>query len=225
MPKLILSMDGLVLKEIQITKQRTTIGRKPHNDIQIDNMAISGEHAAIVAILDDAFLEDLNSTNGTLVNGQAIKKHILRNNDAIDLGKYRLKYLVDEAGPAGASLNYQRGGESRAEFDGTRSAVEPPLPPPQPAPPMALPLVTVRLLTGPQAGKELELIKALTTLGKPGEQVAVITRQPNGVFVTHSEGDEYPTVNGRPIGAEPWRLKTRDVVEIARVRMEIRIRA
>ncbi|MBZ0143959.1 MAG: FHA domain-containing protein, partial [Rhodocyclaceae bacterium] len=86
-------MDGLVLKEIPLTKERTTIGRKPHNDIQIDNLAISGEHSVIVTILNDSFLEDLNSTNGTYVNGQAIKKHFLQNNDVIELGKYKLKYI------------------------------------------------------------------------------------------------------------------------------------
>src|SRR3954468_19315659 len=93
MAKLILSMDGLVLKEITLTKERTTIGRKPHNDIQIDNLAVSGEHAVIVTILQDSFLEDLGSTNGTIVNGQSIKKHFLQNNDVIELGKYKLKYL------------------------------------------------------------------------------------------------------------------------------------
>ena len=95
MAKLILSMDGLVLKEIPLTKERTTIGRKPHNDIQIDNLAISGEHAVIVNILNDSFLEDLNSTNGTFVNGQPIKKHFLQANDMVELGKYKLKFISD----------------------------------------------------------------------------------------------------------------------------------
>src|SRR5216684_3780731 len=99
MAKLILSMDGLVLKEIPLTKERTTIGRKPHNDIQIDNLAVSGEHAVIVTILNDSFLEDLGSTNGTVVNGNAIKKHFLQNNDVVELGKYKLKF-VGEAAPA-----------------------------------------------------------------------------------------------------------------------------
>ena len=94
MAKLILSMDGLVLKELPLAKERTTIGRKPHNDIQIDNLAISGEHAVIVTILNDSFLEDLNSTNGTYVNGQPIKKHFLQNNDVVELGKYRLHRQV-----------------------------------------------------------------------------------------------------------------------------------
>src|SRR6266852_4666254 len=102
MAKLILSMDGLVLKEIPLTKERTTIGRKPHNDIQIDNLAVSGEHAVIVTILNDSFLEDLGSTNGTVVNGNAVKKHFLQNNDVVELGKYKLKFVGEAAPAAGA---------------------------------------------------------------------------------------------------------------------------
>src|SRR5256714_3686283 len=111
MAKLILSMDGLVLKEIPLAKERTTIGRKPHNDIQIDNLAVSGEHAVIVTIMNDSFLEDLGSTNGTVVNGNPIKKHFLQNNDVIELGKYKLKF-VGEAAPAAA-------GAEKADFEKT----------------------------------------------------------------------------------------------------------
>src|SRR6185369_7809851 len=104
MAKLILSMDGLVLKEIPLSKERTTIGRKAHNDIQIDNLAVSGEHAVIVTILNDSFMEDLGSTNGTLV-----KKHFLQNNDVIELGKYKLKF-IQEAGaqPAAAAADFEK---------------------------------------------------------------------------------------------------------------------
>src|SRR5574343_414405 len=104
MAKLILSMDGVVLKEIPLSKERLTIGRKPHNDIQIDNLAISGEHAAITTLLNDSFLEDLNSTNGTLVNGQPVKRHALCDGDLIELGKYRLKYLAEAATPVAADF-------------------------------------------------------------------------------------------------------------------------
>ena len=106
--KLILSMDGLVLKEIALTKERTTIGRKPHNDIQIDNLAVSGEHAVIVTILNDSFLEDLGSTNGTLVNGQPIKKHFLQTNDVVELGKYKLKYINDQGQKSTAPQDFER---------------------------------------------------------------------------------------------------------------------
>src|SRR3978361_1140045 len=103
MTKLILSLDGMVIREYPLTKERTTIGRKPHNDIQIDNLAVSGEHAVIVTILNDSFLEDLGSTNGTLVNGQPIKKHFLQPNDVIELGKYKLKYINEAPKAAGAA--------------------------------------------------------------------------------------------------------------------------
>src|SRR6186713_72042 len=103
MAKLILSVDGQVLKEHQLTKERTLIGRKAHNDIQIDNLAVSGEHAAIITILNDSFIEDLGSTNGTMVNGKPVKKHFLQNNDVVEIGKHKLKYFNDAPAQASAA--------------------------------------------------------------------------------------------------------------------------
>lgn len=228
MAKLILSMDGLVLKEVQLEQTRLTIGRKAHNDIQIDNLAISGEHAAVVTILNDSFLEDLNSTNGTLVNGQPIKKHVLRNNDIIELGKYSLKYVADTNLPVEVDLARSmtasrsstdsaiRSEDLRIEEDaprsqlistGIRNRAE------------AARLGVIQVLNGPNAGKELELLKNITTLGKPGVQVAVIARRPAGYFVTHVEGATFPTVNGQPIDAQGCQLAEHDVLEIAGVKM------
>jgi pSer/pThr/pTyr-binding forkhead associated (FHA) protein len=265
MAKLILSMDGLVLKEIPLTKERTTIGRKPHNDIQIDNLAVSGEHAVIVTILNDSFLEDLGSTNGTVVNGNPIKKHFLQNNDVIELGKYKLKF-VGEAAPAatGEKADFEKtmvlrpsamkaaaaaapGGGAQAAVAQRQAAVqaaaasaqaagiadkEPPTPAPAPAAapaaaakPGGQPLGAIQLLSGGNAGKELELTKPLTTLGKPGVQVAVLTRRPQGYFITHVEGDKRPTVNGAEIGAAPHSLKDHDVIELAGVKMEFFLKA
>ncbi len=226
MARLILSMDGLVLKEIPLNKERITIGRKPHNDIQIDNLAISGDHAAVVTILNDSFLEDLNSTNGTLVNGQPIKKHVLKNNDVVELGKYKLKYMAEatvagaDNGAASIAAGIPRSPEPMRTFSDTQIMIPRP-----PAPdPIPLPQVSIRLLTGPNSGKVLELAKTLTTLGKPGVQVAVISRRPEGVFVTHVEGEKFPTVNGKELDGEAYALNHRDVVEIAGIRMELSIR-
>jgi len=105
MAKLILSLDGSVLNEILLAKERTTIGRRPHNDIQIDNLAVSGEHAAIVSVANDCILEDLGSTNGTLVNGTPVKKHILRDNDVIELGKFKLKFVGTGAAKTAADYD------------------------------------------------------------------------------------------------------------------------
>ena len=197
MAKLILSMDGLVLKEIPLVKERLTIGRKSHNDIQIDNLAISGDHAAIVNILNDSFLEDLNSTNGTLVNGQPIKKHFLRHGDVIELSKYKLKYM-NEPQANGASIEI----ESQA------------------APAVNPPTASIQLLNGPNAGKSLALIKTLTSLGKPGVQVAVIARRTQGYFITHVEGSQFPLLNGQAINAQAHLLHDHDVIELAGIKME-----
>jgi pSer/pThr/pTyr-binding forkhead associated (FHA) protein len=256
MAKLILSMDGLVLKEIPLTKERTTIGRKPHNDIQIDNLAVSGEHAVIVTILNDSFLEDLGSTNGTVVNGNPIKKHFLQNNDVIELGKYKLKFIA-EAAAAGAggdkadfektmvlrpssmrTTDVSKAGAQRAAAlqhaaiattaagvaDATKT-VPPAMPAPAPRPAGGQPLGAIQLLSGANAGKELELTKPLTTLGKPGVQVAVLTRRPQGYFITHVEGAARPNVNGQQIGPAPHALKDHDVIELAGVKMEFFLKA
>ncbi|AYH45246.1 FHA domain-containing protein [Azoarcus sp. DN11] len=229
MPKLILSMDGLVLKEIALDKERVSIGRKPNNDIQIDNLAISGQHALITTILDDAFLEDQNSTNGTYVNGQPVKKCVLHNNDVIELGKYRLKFLAD--------AKRRPRGDRFEPSDELRASQEAPAATPAAAgetqmlPPDVMASVTaeaafddsrlgiIKVLSGPTAGRELPLAKAMTTLGKPGLQVAVISRRPQGYFITHAEGASFPQVNNQPIEAGAHPLRDGDIIEIAGVRM------
>ena len=225
MTKLILSMDGLVLKEIALNKERMTIGRRASNDIQIDNLAISGEHAAIVTILNDSFLEDLNSTNGTLVNGQPIKKHFLNNGDVVELGKYKLKYITEQA-PSNEAADFEktmvlRPSALAAAAGAPVSTAQPPAAvPPVAGAPVSVPQAAVQVLNGGNAGRELELTKTLTTLGRPGVQVAVIARRPHGYFITHVEGAQYPVINGRAIDAQAHPLKDHDVIELAGIKME-----
>ena len=236
MAKLILSMDNLVLKEIPLNKERTTIGRKPHNDVQIDNLAISGEHAVVITILNDSFLEDLGSTNGTFVNGQAIKKHFMQNNDTIELGKYRLKYINDTPQPV-ASADFEKtmilrsGAVHKApepspeDSSNSAPAATRPIPSVTPPPaPSSTPLGAIQILTGGNAGKELELVKTLTTLGKPGVQVAVIARRPHGYFITHVEGANFPVLNGASLDAQAHPLSDHDVIELAGIKMEFFIK-
>jgi len=233
MAKLILSMNGLVLKEIQLNQERLSIGRKPQNDIQIDNLAISGEHAVVVTILADSFLEDLNSTNGTLVNGQPIKKHFLRNNDVIELGKYKLKYMADlQTGAAASDFEKNtaiRSGVLRLPSDLQLAPTESPSRSSvgmasNAKPPVSALVAAIQLLNGPNAGRELELTKTLTTLGKPGLQVAVIAKRPHGYFITHVEGAQFPVVNGKPLDAQAVPLSDHDVIEIAGIKMEFFLR-
>ena len=245
MPKLILSMDGLVLKEIALDKERISIGRKADNDVQIDNLAISGHHAVITTLKNDAFLEDRNSTNGTYVNGQPVKKHVLQPNDVIELGKYRLRFIVDPVQSAVSANDF-------IETQALKPIMaSPEIQPDRPDPARvrsqaastqlltpelrdaavastvnagAARMGVVQILSGANSGRELELSKSLTTLGKPGRQVAVITRRPHGYFITHVEGDTFPQVNGKLLDAQAHRLNEHDIIDIAGVKMEFFLR-
>jgi pSer/pThr/pTyr-binding forkhead associated (FHA) protein len=281
MARLILSLDNQVLAEYNMTKERYTIGRLPDNDVRIDNPAVSGHHSLIINILNDSFLEDLNSTNGTYVNGKLIKKHALQHGDVITIGHHQLRFTDQEVPeaeqdefektmviPSGQQSAEQLAkAEQAAEAAAAAAAAEAPLdaaaavrldpeeaaalteeaPPPRhtetvahtetAAPvshtataagidpslvPNALPLAKLQVLSGAFAGRELELTKALTTLGRPGVQVAAITRRAEGYYIVHvesgKEGD-YPLVNGQPIGAQARKLSDNDVVQLAGVKM------
>ncbi len=248
MSKLVLSLNGAVQSEFELDKERVTIGRKPDNDIQIDNLAVSGKHALVITILDDSFLEDLGSTNGTYVNGKLIKKHALKNGDVVAIGKHELKYVNEHAtaddddfektmiirpGSASAAV-----AAAKAAEEAGVAAAKPAEPAPAPAaaaaaapaaakPAAGMPLGKLHVLNGPIAGKELELTKALITLGKPGVQVAVISRRPQGYFLTHIEGDgqndNFPVVNGKPIGPQAYSMQNGDVIELAGIKMEFSV--
>jgi pSer/pThr/pTyr-binding forkhead associated (FHA) protein len=226
MGKLVLSLNGVVQGEYQLDKERHSIGRKIDNDIPIDNLAVSGKHALVITILDDSFLEDLGSTNGSYVNGKLIKKHALKDGDVIAIGKHEMKY-VNELATADddefeKTMIIKPGSASAAVA--AAQAAEKAVASVAPAAGGGMPLGRLTVLNGPIAGKELELTKALITLGKPGAQVAVISRRPQGYFLTHIESDgdgkRYPTVNGEPIGPKAYQLKDSDLIELAGIKME-----
>jgi len=285
MARLILSLDSQVLAEYNMSKERYTIGRLPDNDVRIDNPAVSGHHSLIINILNDSFLEDLNSTNGTYVNGKLIKKHALQHGDVITIGHHQLRFADQQTGaaeqdefektmviPAGQQdADLLAKAEAAADVAVTADAAavksaepasaaaesrinvrveipeqkEAPKPSPMvetvaessPEPaahiatfagidasnaPTALPMAKLQVLSGAFAGRELELTKALTTLGRPGVQVAAITRRAEGYYVVHVESGEegdYPLVNGQPIGAQARKLTDNDVLQLAGVKM------
>lgn len=220
MPRLVLSLDGVVLREVNLAKERTTIGRRSHNDLVIDNLAVSGEHAVVFATGSDVYLEDLGSTNGTTVNGQPIKKHLLQSGDVIEIGKYRLKFLADGASSE-SEVDIDTSQPLRREFYGPGPATIQVRQPGSAAAEAAQPAVaTIKILTGANAGRELALVKALTTIGRPGHQVAVITRRPTGYFIAHVEGETFPTVNGANLGSAAHPLRDKDIIELAGVKME-----
>lgn len=218
MPKMIVSIDGVVIKEVQLTKDRTTLGRRPYNDIVIDNLAVSGEHAVLQLTGNEVYLEDLNSTNGTYVNGKAVKKQLLQNNDTVEIGKYKIKFINEAPG---------------ATFEKTlimKAGMVPPLPKAAGAPAAAAPAAagaaadahnaTIKVLSGAAAGREVPLVKVVTTIGKPGVAVAAITRRASGFVVAHVEGSNKPMLNGSAIGPEPVALKNGDMLELAGTQMQ-----
>ena len=258
MARLVLSLDGQTLAEYNMTKERYTVGRLPDNDIRIDNAAVSGHHSLIINILNDSFLEDLNSTNGTYVNGKLIKKHALQHEDVITVGHHQLRFLEDQLDDMPAdefekTMVIEPRGKTeegivraaQAAEEAARARIRPaaPAPAPRAAPPTAkkefkpastqgideteakaasLPLAKLQVLSGTFAGRELALTKTLTTLGRPGIQVAAISRRAEGYFIVHVESGtagDFPLVNGTSIGAQARPLKDNDVIQLAGVKM------
>ncbi len=214
MPKMIVSIDEVVIKEVQLTKDKTTLGRRPYNDIVIDNLAVSGEHAVLQMSGSEVLLEDLNSTNGTYLNGKAIKKQQLQNGDSIEIGKYKIKFVGD-----GVSEDFDKTMVVKAR-------------PAAAVPRAAAPVSTgdsigmgafqasIKVLSGAASGREVPLTKVVTTIGKPGVAVAAITRRQQGFVVHHVEGAGNPTLNGNPIKADPISLKNGDLIELAGTQMQ-----
>jgi predicted component of type VI protein secretion system len=228
MGKLVVSLDGVVIKEVQITKDKTTLGRRPYNDIVIDNLAVSGEHAVLQMVGGDVFIEDLNSTNGTYINGKAIKKQLLSHNDTVEIGKYKIKYLVDESSEYEKTMIMRPGGAVPAGYGAAAHPMHSNHPgqaspyaslsgtlPQAPATP-----ASIKVLNGAAAGREVTLTKVVTTVGKPGVQVASITRRPNGYAFAHVEGTSRPSINGVPLVGDSVPLRNGDVIELAGTQMQ-----
>jgi len=218
MGKLVVSLDGVVIKEVQITKDKTTLGRRPYNDIVIDNLAVSGEHAVLQMVGTDVFIEDLNSTNGTYINGKAVKKQLLAHNDTVEVGKYKIKFMVEDGTDYEKTMIMKPGamagaGSGRASSFGALSGAGA-------ATGASVGPATIRVMNGAAAGREVVLTKVVTTVGKPGVQVASITKRPTGYVLAHVEGSSRPTVNSTPLVGETVSLKNGDVIELAGTQMQ-----
>ena len=214
MPKMTVSIDGVVIKEVQLTKDRTSLGRRPYNDIVIDNLAVSGEHAVLQLSGNEVHLEDLNSTNGTYVNGKAVKKQLLLNNDTVEIGKYKIKY-INEVADAGfeKTMMIKAGSAPSLAAQAAQAAASAGMP-------GASAVAAIKVMSGAAAGREVPLIKVVTTIGKPGVAVAAITKRPHGFVIAHVEGVNRPSLNGLQIGAEPVALKDGDILELAGTQMQ-----
>jgi hypothetical protein len=233
MARLVLSLDGQVMAEYNMNKERYTVGRLPDNDIRIDNAAVSGHHSLIINILNDSFLEDLNSTNGTYVNGKLIKKHALQHGDVVTVGHHQLRFVEDDEAqdefektmviqPSSRPVEKVRAASEVAEKASPALSATAKSRALNDVSAAALKKAKLQVLSGAFAGRELELSKALTTLGRPGVQVAAITRRAEGYFIVHVDSgkdNDFPLLNGNAIGANATRLADNDVIQLAGVKM------
>lgn len=222
--RLELSFNSNKLGEFLLDREVTTIGRNQDNDICIDNLAVSGHHAKLLTIFDDSFLEDLDSTNGTFVNGTAISKHPMKNGDVILIGKHELRYIneamvtgddIDKtvlirpkpelpSYPDPSTIEYTPANSSSATFENLDSA-------------------KLQILNGKSAGKELPLLKQSVKLGKSGTELIQINKRPDGHFIVClnlTENTVPPKVNGEEIGSRSIKLQNHDVIEINRLKIE-----
>ena len=205
MPRVVLTHEGAVLKEYPLDKERITIGRKPHNDIQLDDPTVSGQHASIL-MLQNAYIEDMNSTNGVLLNGKKVTRRQLNHGDIIKIGRHELKFIDDNVEEFESTVIIQPEGRAAA--------------------PAAQPVkhYQVKILSGPKSGESINLIKPYTTLGSPGVQVAVVARRGKEYFLMPMSGTgergNPPKLNGQSISANSQRLKEGDTIEVAGTQLQ-----
>ena len=209
MPRMIVSIDSVVIKEVELTKERTTLGRRPYNDIVIDNLAVSGEHAVIHMTDDGVEIEDVGSTNGTYVNAKAVTRQELRNGDIVEVGKYKIRFLQEAEGENFEKTMLVKPGMVSPSMVAPRAAAAA-------TPQAAVPLsAVIRVMSGAAAGREVALLKVVTTIGKPGVAVASITKRHQGHVLAHVEGPDRPLLNGTPMGEAPVSLKHGDRITLA----------
>lgn len=219
--KLEFSFNSNRLDDFVLDKEIMTIGRKDDNDIRIENLAVSGHHAKLLTIFDDSFLEDLNSTNGTYVNGRPITKHPLKNGDVIVIGKHELRY-INESNSASdddktvlirrqPGLNTSPGTNMNDPIDMPgNSAAD-------------LSAAKLQILNGKGAGKELALQKASVKLGKSGAEIVQINKRPDGHFIVSLDQENensHLMINGEAVGSRAVKLNNHDVIEINKLKIE-----
>jgi hypothetical protein len=206
MARLILTHDGAVIREYKLEKERTTVGRKPHNDIHLEDPTVSGDHAVFLK-LQHIYVEDLGSTNGIILNGKRVTKRQLNHGDVVRIGRHEFKFVDDKAG----------------QFDKTVMISNPP-PVTKPEPVSAAKSGVVKVLNGPKSGEQILLNKPYTTLGSPGVQVAVIAKRGSNFFLMPMSGvgekNNPPRLNNQPIGAQSKSLKSGDVIEVAGTKLQ-----
>ena len=200
MAKLVISLNGMAVRDFPLDGERITIGRSSSNDIELDEPVVSGQHAAI-QLKPKPTLTDLNSTNGTRLNGMPVKKVELRHNDEIHIGSHELRFVDEEVQDFAATMVLQAAPTEAKEDK---------------------PWAALKILNGPRAGEVMKIEKKRTALGKPGVQVVVILHTPSGyelLPVSLTDVELNTSINGELLKAEPYQLRDGDEITIADARL------
>lgn len=196
--KIIVTKDDKPIDQVTFSGEEATIGRKSDCDISIKDPAVSGTHARLQKIGDSYMIADAGSTNGIFIKGRRIKQQVLKNEDVVTIGEHRLKFLIM------SSKTSSRAEPTKHRLDGPRGLL--------------------RVLSGPKAGNRILLEEGMTTIGKPGIQVAAVSRRPQGHFIIHVDGgkdrERVPLVNGEPIGFKSRKLEKSDKIQVAGIEFE-----
>ena len=217
MAKLIMTLDGAILREYMIDKDSISIGRKHGNDIQLNDLTVSGRHSLITVAGQNTYVDDLGSTNGTLLNGARIAKSLLKHGDIIQVGNYQFTYFSDD------EEKYEPTMFLRAEIEDTQVMQTNP---PTPSDVKGEPLAAVKILNGPLKGKVLELRKPFNTLGFNGIKMAMIARTSTGYSISTIQNNKLrrandtPSINGKVMASEFVILRSNDVIELAGTQMQ-----
>lgn len=219
MPKLVLMHEGAVIREYPLDKERVSVGRRPSNDIQLDDQTVSGTHA-IFLVLHHVYVEDQNSTNGVLLNGKRVGKRQLEHGDIVRIGRHELKFIDDKA------QDFER----TVIISANSAAAQAPVAAPTaaaasttPAPATPTTPMVVRIVAGPKNGTVIELKKPYTTLGTPGGEMAVIAKRGARFFLMPMQGtasSKPPRLNGQQLHAESQVLTLGDIIEVAGSRLQ-----
>ena len=212
--------DGQFEREYPLMKERIRIGRVPENDIRLDDPSVSSKHAMIITILSESFVEDLGSTNGTFVNGDKVTKHELKDHDVIQIGKWEMAYQKVEEKEEDEDEDEEESLYDGSEFErtvmvqgGSSKKIK------------NRSKFFLKLMSGPEEGKEYEMRKSLVTLGQKGKQLAVVSRRPEGYFFTHVEGTgaDAPLINNQPPGPTARKLYNEDVIALGGFKLQVKI--
>jgi pSer/pThr/pTyr-binding forkhead associated (FHA) protein len=208
MPQLITSVEGVEIHHIYLQRERTTLGRRPDNDIVLADLAVSGAHCAFeLRGLSDVYVQDLDSTNGTYINGQMVKRHLLTDGDEITIGKFKIQYLrANELTDESRTLDMPLGSDQM----------------PLAAAPVK---ASLKVMSGSSTGLVVPVYKAVSTFGKPGVTMIAIAHRRHGYFVSEMESQIHPTINGQRLPPDAVQLIDGDILELAGTRLEFSLQS